>query len=91
MPYIKQEHREVYDTFINAIVESLPMIYNDRCGHLNYIVTQLMLKGLDPVRYHDFNEIVGTLECIKLEMYRRAVGPYEDKKLKENGDAYDTE
>ena len=30
----------------------------------------------------------GVLECCKLELYRLIAGPYEDKKLDENGPAY---
>lgn len=33
-------------------------------------------------------DVLGTLECVKLEFYRRVVAPYEDKKCAENGDAY---
>ena len=33
--------------------------------------------------------ILGAVECAKLELYRRAVVPYEKKKIKENGDVYD--
>jgi len=33
--------------------------------------------------------VIGALEACKLEFYRRAVVPYEDKKIKENGDVYE--
>jgi hypothetical protein len=48
------------------------------------------LKYLDNVNksYFSYNEVVGVLECVKLEMYRRLVAPYEDRKCKENGDVY---
>ena len=32
--------------------------------------------------------MMGALECCKLELYRRLVGPYEDEVLEANGDAY---
>lgn len=68
-----------------------------RAGHLNYLLTQLCLDYLkqmpvvhgQPVNtYSDYNEVIGALECCKLEFYRRAVVPYEDEKLKEHGDVY---
>ena len=36
-------------------------------------------------RYTDYNEIIGFLECCKLEYYRKKAGPYEDVKEQENG------
>lgn len=59
-------------------------------GELNYQISQvvnlyLMNKGIS---YTTFNEIIGALECEKLEIYRRLIAPYEDMKLEENGDVY---
>ena len=36
--------------------------------------------------YTTYNDVVGVLECTKMELYRRLVGPYEATKIKENGD-----
>jgi hypothetical protein len=44
------------------------------------------MKGLYPPKYFNYNRAIGVLECIKLEFYRRMVGPYEDIKIKEAGD-----
>jgi hypothetical protein len=38
--------------------------------------------------YRRINEVMGALECAKQEFYRRVAVPYEDKKIKENGDVY---
>ena len=38
--------------------------------------------------YQAINDIVGAVEGAKLEFVRRIVNPYEDKKIKENGDVY---
>lgn len=59
-------------------------------GELNYQISQvinlyLIQKGIS---YTTFNEIIGALECEKLEIYRRLIAPYEDIKLKENGEVY---
>ena len=32
--------------------------------------------------------IRGCLRCVELELYRRAIVPYENKKIEENGDVY---
>jgi hypothetical protein len=60
-------------------------------GELNYSITLLLLEYLEAdggPRYADYNEVIGVLECAKLELYRRMVAPYEDRKMKENGDVY---
>lgn len=60
-------------------------------GELNYKITETCLAYLDTlpeVKYADFNTVVGALEAAKLEFYRRAVTPYEEEKIKENGDVY---
>lgn len=36
--------------------------------------------------FSKYAEVIAALECTKLELYRRHVGPYEDKKIAENGD-----
>ena len=80
MPYIEQDRRQLLDAY--AVEAQTP-------GELNYVITKLMLRFLGSTPgYVDYNEAIGVLECIKLELYRRAVAPYEDKKCEENGDVY---
>jgi len=38
--------------------------------------------------FQTYSDIIGALETTKLELYRRQVAKYEDKKLKENGDVF---
>jgi hypothetical protein len=40
------------------------------------------------VRYANVNEMIGALECCKLELYRILIAPYEDVKIDENGGVY---
>ena len=82
MPYIKQADRERYAMLIRVMPVQNP-------GVLNYLITKLVLSylGARP-QYSDFNEVIGVLESVKLEFYRRAVAPYEDEKIVENGDVY---
>ena len=82
MPYIKQEDRQK--------VFGATGCFPHNAGELNYVFTSILLgyierKGLC---YQTINDIIGALEGAKLEFYRRAVAPYEDTKIKENGDAY---
>ena len=56
-------------------------------GELNYVLTRIVLSYL-PAKpgYTAYNEVLGVLEAVKLELYRRAIAPYEDTKITENGD-----
>lgn len=56
-------------------------------GELNYVFTReaLLYLGERP-NYQRFNDVLGALEGCKLELYRRRIAPYEDKKILENGD-----
>ena len=88
MPYINEEVRTVW---MNMGLEDL-LRYIKRAtppGDLNYIITMILSKALgENPNYARFNEIIGVLECCKLEMYRRKIAKYEDQKIKENGDVY---
>ena len=87
MPYIKKTDRPKFDMWIDGLLGELMNENNihQLAGNLNYIITRLMI-GTKPEKYHDFNELIGILECAKLELYRRRVAPYEDKKIAENSD-----
>lgn len=79
MPYIKKETRT-----------ELTARFPENAGELNYIVTKfckvlLQRKGES---YATYNELIGALECCKLELYRRKCADYEDKKALENGDVW---
>jgi len=88
MPYIKQADRERYDWNVKGIVDELPLDDMDAVGHLNYIFTTILAYAFRPeeCNYAIHNAIIGVLECCKQEWYRRKVAPYEDQKIKENGD-----
>jgi hypothetical protein len=86
MPYIKPEDRPKYEKNLKELIEIIKAQPVDKLdGEVNYCVTRLM-KGLYPPKYFNYNRAIGVLECIKLEFYRRMVGPYEDTKIKESGD-----
>ena len=59
-------------------------------GDLNYLVSQfidnfLVEKGL---RYAHINEMIGALDCCKMELYRLIAEPYEDDVMEKNGKVY---
>lgn len=82
MPYIREHLRQEMDEAHN-----LQQVHAFDSGSLNYVITKLVHKYLGPSpNYMELNSVIGVLECAKLELYRRVVAPYEDKKIKENGD-----
>jgi len=86
MPYIKPEKREKYEEIIGKLVGILKSLSPEEVdGELNYVITKI-LKEVYPLRYYHINKVIGVLECIKQEYYRRVAAPYEDQKIKENGD-----
>ncbi len=89
MPYIDKVSRNLFDPYIKQIKERVGLAAMQRPGEMNYIVSQLIRQvyGEHP-KYADYNEIVGFLECCKMELYRVRVGPYEEKKSMDNGHLY---
>ena len=95
MPYVKQTLRDTLDPKIRELVAALKVIDKDSegkdtAGVTNYAITNLLIGvfSQDKRSYNLFNSAVGVLGCVALELYRRAVAPYEDIKIKENGDVY---
>jgi hypothetical protein len=88
MPYITKELRTAVDKKVKDLASAVKECGKEnRAGVLNYSISSL-LKELYDLRYTEVNEAVGMLECTKQEYYRRVAAPYEDKKIKENGDVY---
>lgn len=85
MPYIKQSER----TELNELWKVLNKVWVEvSVGSLNFILTKIckayvISKG---AKYSTYNDVIGALECCKLEFTRRNINPYEDIKIKENGD-----
>lgn len=83
MPYIREDRR----------IEIEAGVKPQLAGELNYKITKTILEYLaiqktSHISYYMLNEILGVLEAVKLEFYRRVVASYEDQKIKENGDVY---
>ncbi len=56
-------------------------------GDLNYCMTRICASLIDsPTAYAKIAIVTGVLDNVKLELYRRLAGNYEDKKIVENGD-----
>lgn len=89
MPYIKDEQRAVIENALIKIVEDIKKIpnwENNLGGILNYAITYIIKEFTETrMSYKNISEIIATLECAKLEFYRKDIAPYEDIKERENG------
>lgn len=82
MPYISPNRRLLLNMHRDTAVT---------VGELNYLITKLIkdfLGSSDRINYAALNAAVGVLDCVKQELYRRIISPYEDKKIEENGDVW---
>jgi len=86
MPYIKEKERVKFEKVIKDLVKLLEKDKENLAGNLNYVVTSIIKRLSKNLRYKKANEIIGALECIKLEYYRRVLAPYEEQKRKLEGD-----
>ncbi len=96
MPYITSHQREKLDPLIEKIADQV-VIQAKKIGHeaafaglLNYCCTSLALKIIEKqfgqIRYWLIAITVGTFKTIADEFYRRIGIPYENKKIKKEGD-----
>jgi uncharacterized protein DUF6899 len=86
MPYLKKLDRNR----LESIVCQVRMHRLGCAGELNYLFTEIIKKYVDDngESYKIYNDVIGALECCQFELYRRKVGIYEDKKIRENGDVF---
>lgn len=83
MPYISKSLREPLDKVLNTL--PLPLT----TGEAAYLVTRVILRTGASLRerdFHDYATVLGVLEAVKLELYRRVVAGYEEGKRVMNGD-----
>jgi len=90
MPYIKNKDRAKFDEALQLVSDNILSM-----GDMNYCFSTIIANFLEDIKdveenigYHYYNQLIGVLECSKLELYRRLTVPYEDIKIKENGDVY---
>jgi len=81
MPYIKQENRPKMD----MVVETMADVEVKANGDLNYILFKFCKNYVNP-SYNNYKNFIGELRQCATEIERRILGPYEDLKIKENGD-----
>jgi len=83
MPYTKPSNREIIDPLIQPLAEQI-----HSPGDLNYAITRLFMQVLlaKGINYENINAVAGVLQKALAEFDERVTRPYEDLKLKQNGD-----
>lgn len=84
MPYTKQVSRNKQDLLITKLCEAI-----EEKGDLNYticeLVAQLILKT-GGMGYTNVSNWIDGVHGAEAELRRRLLVPYEDEKIRENGD-----
>jgi hypothetical protein len=83
MPYILPERRTAFD----ASLETLAAAINSE-GELNYCIYKLsclLAERIGP-SYDNLSLCSSAMEHAKLEWYRKKLVPYEEEKIRQNGD-----
>jgi regulator of sigma D len=95
MPYIPQDKRKELNNYMQKILDYIQKSENDiQIGEMNYIISNLIntyiekTKNNNTFNYNVCNNLIGLLECSKLELYRMVISEYEDQKIKQNGNLY---
>lgn len=87
MPYIAQTQRnDIHNDLMGQGTDFTP----ENAGELNYLVSELINNYLsvNGTNYATINEMMGALECCKLELYSVVAGAYEVQKMVDNGAVY---
>ena len=95
MPYIDEEERLELDTQIDNMILAIrdnktnlnnPHDFSNYLGRINYCFSRIIYGVMRDVSYRNIAMVTGVLENIKQEYYRRIAEPYEDIKIRQNGD-----
>lgn len=83
MPYIPSLDRMTFESTIDTLAKKLTP---ERPGDMNYVISSIVTRVLKrDLTYSNANAIIGVLECVKQELYRKVISDYENLKEKENG------
>ena len=90
MPYILRKRQAVFIDGLEELELQLDVLKDASPGDLNYLFTSLCIAYLRVKgrNYQGINDVLGALDGAKSEFYRRVAAPYENRKIKVNGDVY---
>ncbi len=83
MPYIIGKQRIKLD----KLTQGVPYAELSE-GELNYLITRILIIWANPINYARYNAVMGVLDCIGKEFYRKVIAKYEDTKCLLNGEVF---
>ena len=87
MAYIKGNMRDRIDGDLEKLIDNVRTFNEEqRDSVLDYIFTVMLAGSFDTESCLTYERKLGILEGCKLELFRRRIAPYLDKKMEENGD-----
>jgi len=89
MPYIPQNRRKEVRASILKCKNLGELCYHVNEDILDYLSIKVAREGRVNYKWADYAEILGMLESIKLELYRRLIADHEDCAIEQNGDVFD--
>jgi len=89
LPYINPEDRRHYEEGLNFITNLLSQRQFAQ-GDLTYIIYRLLIhaEAYRGTRYSSLSVVRASALDAALEFYRRRIAPYEDEKIRLNGDIH---
>ena len=91
MPYIVQEDRLPLNPHIESLVVAIRAtagLSPNTEGLVAYTITRLLNRVYPKDSYAQLALVMGMLDTVGMEFYRRRIAKYEDKKMEESGDVY---
>ncbi len=86
MPYVTKVERECVDPQVQELIAALDEAHW-MPGIVNYALSTIIWTWFhQQPSYRVISHIMGTLDSVAKEFYRRKAAPYEDEKARINGD-----
>lgn len=90
MPYINKSQRQELEKMVDEASAKIKELHastgNSRGALMNFFVSELMRSVWSDPRYADMAEARSALQEAHDEYGRRVIAPYEDLKIKQEGD-----
>ena len=94
MPYIENDDKPIYESGIQYISDAFAAV-GAGDGDLNYVLTKVAIAWLTyhqpPYNYSLRSDVMKAFTCAGFEWYERVMRPYEERKMRANGDCYPEE
>lgn len=96
MPYLSPSIKKRLDPSLDALIVEIKAIAGEQSGEaafagmLNYACTKLAARVMPERRYWAIATVIGVLNNVADEFYRRVGVPYEEERRAQHGDVFDS-